>query len=654
MSLHLVSVTRRFGEQLALDAVSMHVRAGDCYGLIGHNGAGKTTALRIALGLARPDAGEVRVDGFDALTHPREARARMGGLIETPGFHGHLDAAANLRLLARLQGLSRVDARRESERLLGLVGLAQVGTKRVRNFSQGMRQRLGIAQALIGRPAYVLLDEPTNGLDPEGMAEVRALLRRLVSEEGVTVLISSHQLHELSELCNRIGVMQRGRLVVEAETRALLATAPGRFELATGEDVRAAEVLASLGITARPLAAGGLTLELGTRSAGEVARHLVAAGIELRRLGAQPPTLEEIYLAGNSSASSDGSSSGSAGLQPGSVPVSSSLPPGRPERRAGLEPGEPGAGLEPGAPREPTGRRAAPHAAWRVLRYELSCAFARGRAPVLLVLPAIVAGMSIALEKSRAATEAARVASGELASTTAVTGFGATASALRAGLPLLALVLAAIGSQMIAAGLARGTLRNVLLRPATRLEVVAGKALAGVVLALGAYLLLVLVSLAASAAAFGFADLVEILPNGQAFPLVTATELRGDFTRALAAPLAVLLGFFASGFLAGSLTRGGSSALGLALGALLGLDLARVVARDLGAEGWLLTAYVPSPLGDTSYLHYFADRAQGISNAVFELGSSWAGIPQDFLQPVLWGVVCLALSAILLARRAVP
>jgi ABC-type transport system involved in multi-copper enzyme maturation permease subunit len=507
----------------------------------------------------------------------------------------------------------------------------------VRNFSQGMRQRLGIAQALIGQPSYVLLDEPTNGLDPEGMAEVRALLRRLVREEGVTVLISSHQLHELAELCNRIGVMRRGRLVVEAETRTLLAAAPGRFEIATGEDARAAEALASLGIGARPLAAGGLALDLGTRSAGEVARHLVAAGIELRRLGAHPPTLEEIYLAGNSA--------GNAGLQPGSVPVSSPVPSGGLEGRARLEPGLPG---------EPRMRRAAPHALWRVMRYELSCAFARQRAPALLALPAIVAGVSIALEKSRAAREAARVASGELASTTAITGFGATASALRAGLPLLAVVLAAIGSQMIAAGLARGTLRNVLLRPATRLEVVAGKALAGTALALGAYVLLLLVMLAAAAAAFGFADLVEILPNGQEFPLVTAVELRADFARALTVPLAALLGFFASGFLAGSCTRGGSSALGLALGALLGLDLARVVARDLGAEGWLLPAYIPTPLGDTSYLHYFADRAQGISNAVFELGSSWAGVPQDFLQPVLWGVACLALSAILLARRAVP
>src|SRR6185295_3607458 len=114
----------------------LHVRAGDCYGLIGHNGAGKTSAMRIALGLARPDAGEVRVDGFDALRHAREAHARMGALIETPGFHGHLDAGKNLSLLARLQGLSRAETRREVARLLALVGLADVGTKRVQAFSQ--------------------------------------------------------------------------------------------------------------------------------------------------------------------------------------------------------------------------------------------------------------------------------------------------------------------------------------------------------------------------------------------------------------------------------------------------------------------------------------------------------------------------------------
>ena len=170
------------------------------------------SAMRVALGLTRPDAGGVQVDGFDARLHPMEARARMGGLIETPGFHGHLDAGRNLYLLARLQGLARAEARDEVRRLLGLVGLGEVGRKRVQAFSQGMRQRLGIAQALIGRPAYVLLDEPTNGLDVMSTRAVREIIRRLRAE-GRTVVFSSHVMQEVSALCDTIIVIARGRIV---------------------------------------------------------------------------------------------------------------------------------------------------------------------------------------------------------------------------------------------------------------------------------------------------------------------------------------------------------------------------------------------------------------------------------------------------------
>ena len=141
MSLQLLSISRRYGDERALDGVSLHVRAGDCYGLIGHNGAGKTTAMRIALGLERAEAGAVHVDGFDARRAPREARARLGGLIETPGFHEHIDARANLHILARLQGMTATEARAEAERQLARVGLAHVNSKPVRGFSQGMRQR---------------------------------------------------------------------------------------------------------------------------------------------------------------------------------------------------------------------------------------------------------------------------------------------------------------------------------------------------------------------------------------------------------------------------------------------------------------------------------------------------------------------------------
>lgn len=622
MALQLLSVTRRFGEQLALDSVSIHVRPGDCYGFIGHNGAGKTTAMRIALGLSAPDAGRVIVDGFDAARHPREARARMGGLIETPGFQPTLDASANLVLLARLQGLSSVAAASEAQRLLELVGLAHTGPKHVQVFSQGMRQRLGIAQALIGRPAYVLLDEPTNGLDPQGIAEMREMLRRIVREEGTSVLVSSHQLHELADLCNRVGVMHRGKLVVEAETRELLAAAPGRFELATNDDRRAAELVRELGIQAQPLAAGGLELELGGRAPGELARRIVGAGLELARFGARPPSLEEIYLR---------YARGETILAPTAAKQEN---------------------VSVGAPKE---RRAAPQPVLRVVRYELARVTSRWTTPVLLTLPALAAAGAVLLERSRAASEAARVAAGELASATAITGFGTTAKALGTGLPLLAIVLAGLGSQQIAGELARGTLRNVLLRPQTRVETVAGKLLAGLVLTLGSYALLAAVSLGLSGAFFGFRDLVEILPNGEAFPLVPASELWPELRRAALVPLAALAGFFSLGFFAGSLARAAASALGLAVGLAFVLDLVRGVVRGLGSEGALLSAYLPTPLGDTSFLQFFSDRAQGISNSVFQHGDLLAGfLPQDVAVPLLWACAAASLSAVLLVRRAVP
>ncbi len=620
MSLQWISVTRRMGEQRVLDAVSIHVREGDCYGLIGHNGAGKTSAMRVALALMRPDSGTVHVDGFDAFAHPREARARMGGLVETPGFHAQLDAPRNLSLLARLQGCSRSEARREAHRLLGLVGLEEVGAKRVRDFSQGMRQRLGIAQALLGSPAYVLLDEPTSGLDPEGVVEVRALLSGLRREAGISVLISSHRLDELAGLCNRIGVMRRGRLVVEAETSVLLAPAPGRFALATDDDERAARILADIGVKATPLPAGGLALEPGPRSAEEIARRIVHAGLGLQRLGADPPSLEELYL--------------------------------RHARGEGVPAPAPAQGPADGV--EPRATRAPARPVARVLRYELARTFAGWKTAALLCSPALVGGLSIALEELRASANAARVASGELASTTASTGFSSTAAALGAGLPLVALIATGLASQAIAGELGRGTLRNVLLRPATRLEVVLGKVLAGTAATLGAYLAVVAVVLCASGAAFGFGDLVEILPNGREFPLLPAAELFPELGRALAAPIPALLGFLSVGFLAGCCTRSATGGLGLAIGALLALDLARAAARGFGLEGWLLPAYLPTPLGDTSYLRHFADRAQGISNSVFDLGASWAGIPRDFAFPLAWAVLSIGLSAVLLARRAVP
>ena len=490
MSIRLIGVSRRFGKQHALQEVSLYVRPGDCYGFIGHNGAGKTTAMRIALGLDRTFSGRVLIDDFDVRRHAREARARLGGLVEVPGFHGHLDGAANLCMLARLQGFSRRDARREAARVLELVGLEGAGRKPERAYSHGMRQRLGIAQALLGKPQTVVLDEPTNGLDPEGIAEMRELLRRLTRDEGVTVMLSSHQLSALSGLCNRIGVMHRGRLLIEQETSALLGSAQGRYRV---EAERGAELLQKLDLPGRA-EPGGLVLELGTRPAHEVLRQAVASGYDITSFAPDPPTLEEIYL--------------------------------RYSKGADVAPatdGGEGRAIEPIAtPRE---RRAPARPLLRVVRYDLERAWSRGRLALLVALPSLLAALRVKSAHSEWVERKGLVESGELFSVTDVTAFEGVGLALRAGLPLAAILLAGLASQSLAGELSRGTLRNLVLRPVRRRQAAGGKLLAQLSIAAVTYVALAVASASAAALAFDFQGVSEVLPNGERFDLVPAEEL---------------------------------------------------------------------------------------------------------------------------------
>ncbi|MBK9129686.1 MAG: ABC transporter ATP-binding protein [Phycisphaerales bacterium] len=292
MALELLDLHHRFGRRVALDGVSLRVERGDCYGFLGHNGAGKTTAMRIALGLLRPQRGMVRVDGhIDAM----QQRARTRGLIEHPGFFRELSGLENLRRLARLDGLSPRDAAREAARVLDLVGLTPHGDARAGAYSQGMRQRLGVAQALLGDPAYVLLDEPTNGLDPEGIAELRQMLGTLTDAVGCTVLLSSHQLHELEGLCNRVGILRQGRLVLEGDTAELLRDARGRTRVALDEAPRAVPLWQKLGLDPRDVE-GQLEVDLGEHPPAEVLAALVASGARPTVFAPERPTLEALYL----------------------------------------------------------------------------------------------------------------------------------------------------------------------------------------------------------------------------------------------------------------------------------------------------------------------------------------------------------------------
>ncbi|MCK6449089.1 MAG: ATP-binding cassette domain-containing protein [Planctomycetes bacterium] len=630
MPLELREVTRRYGAQLALDRLSLRVEDGDLYGFLGHNGAGKTTAMRIVLGLVSASSGTVIVDGFDARGFPREARARLGGLIEVPGFHGHLDGRTNLTLLARVQGLDRAAARIEADRLLELVGLAKTGSKPVQAYSHGMRQRLGIAQALLGSPQYVLLDEPMNGLDPEGIAEVRELLRRAVRESGATVLFSTHQLHEVEGLCNRVGVLYRGRLVVESDTRSLFAAASGRQRIESDDPTRVAEALAARGLSTRVLGPS-VEFDLGAREPAALLRELVHAGLPIRSFAPRPASLEEIYLSHTRAARESANAASNVNVAPKSNVDSAA-------RSTSAAPPVLGAPRERRAPRRPIAR---------VVRYELSRIFAAKSAPFLLALPAVVAALALLERRAELARAVEKVEANELFSATDVTAFEAVARALAAGLPLLALAVAGLASQSLASELARNTLRNLLIRPLTRFEVAAGKALALAVVGSLGFVVLAVASLGASALWFDFSGVTELLPNGERVPLVEARALWPELGRAFAYAFPPVLAYGALGFLAGALLRGAAGALALAFGGYVFLDLARTFARSFDFEVWLVSAYLPSPLGDTSFVQTFGDLAQGVSNASFEYAAT------AWTTPFVWLVAGFLAAGWRLARRQV-
>ncbi len=610
MPLVLDSISLRFGEQLALDRVSLTIEDGDCYGLIGHNGAGKTSLLRIALGLARSDAeGRVLVDGFDAADHPREARARMGGLIEMPGFYDQVGGLQNLVMLARLQGMPRAKAQHEAEEWLSRLGLDHAANKPVGAYSQGMRQRLGIAQALLGRPKYLILDEPTNGLDPEGIAELRELIQELV-REGMNVLLSRHQLNEIEGLCNRIAVIRSGRRLVEASTDELTG-GRGQYELRTsGELTKAA--LAELGYTGE-LYEGNWRVDMDGRAPADLARCLVEQGAELLHFTPHEVTLEEIYL---------------RFAQGGEAEEGQSRP-------------------APCAATAPTEERAPRAPIMLVVRHELVRWLRRPWLALLFSLPPIIAALSVWREYVDRGGNADAVESGFLGTGSVVTAFEGLAIALRAGLPWLAVLLACFASQSIAAELRRGTLRNLFLRPLGRVQIAIGKALACLCVAAGAYLMLLAGSFGAAAWAFDFQDYGDMLPNGHFLVTITAAEVYPEMWRALYAPLLALGAFVGIGFLASSLVRSAAAALGLGIGMTLALDFGRGFARVFEVEGWLPPAHLPSLLGDNSFLLYYLDVTTGVGNARFE--HEWAA----HWVPLLWCVLTFACGTLILRRRSI-
>jgi ABC-2 type transport system ATP-binding protein len=285
-------LVKRYGEITAVDDVDLTVNRGDVYGYLGPNGAGKTTSLRMLLGLIRPDAGRVELFGRDPLEHGARALDGVAGFVEAPRFYPYLTGRANLELLAALDG---GEAAERIDLALDTVGLSGREGDRVGGYSQGMKQRLGIGAALLRDPDLLLLDEPTTGLDPVGMRDMRRLIRDL-ADRGITILLSSHLMSEVEELCDRVAIVRAGRVVHEGPLDELMARAGGRYELRTTDDRRAAEVarfVAGVGDVSQD---GGLSLSAAEDAVAELSLALARAGVGIRALIPRTASLEELFF----------------------------------------------------------------------------------------------------------------------------------------------------------------------------------------------------------------------------------------------------------------------------------------------------------------------------------------------------------------------
>ncbi|MHC5065020.1 MAG: ABC transporter permease subunit, partial [Planctomycetota bacterium] len=448
--------------------------------------------------------------------------------------------------------------------------------------------------------------------DPEGIHELRQLLIQLSEEQGITILLSSHLLQEVADLCNRIGVLQKGKMLVESTTAELLANEAGGYRLSTADDHAAGEALQAAGMAVQSEPAGGLRLDLVGQDSSRAVEVLVAAGCKLRSFAPVESSLEEIYLAH-----------------------------ARGEREALATDLEVDAG-------KPVELPAQGFPALRVCLYEFS-RLARPGTVFALLSPALVAPVVIYQRHAASLRDSAEVASQRLISATDMTAFEVLGRALQTSLPLLALVLTGVASQSLAGQIRSGTLRNLLLRPFHRGEIASGKLAALFAVSSLAYLVLLASAAGAAGMAFEYGDLVEILSTGGgSFPILSATEVWPEFLPALASPLLPLLAFASIGFLISSLTRSSAGALALGLGAVIVLDLGRALARVFDFEALLPGPYLPSPLARNSHVDFFSEFAAGVSNPAeyFAASAQWV--------PLMWITCCCALASLILRRKYLP
>ncbi|MBE0651799.1 MAG: ABC transporter ATP-binding protein [Bacteroidales bacterium] len=302
----LVDLTKKYGSFTAVDHLSLSINKGEVFGLLGPNGAGKSTTILMMLGMTDPTSGTAHICGIDSTKNPIEVKKRVGYLPEDVGFYGDRSGLDNLIYTARLNNISEKEAKVKARELLKRVGLSEAIEKNAGTYSRGMRQRLGLADVLIKNPEVIILDEPTLGIDPKGIKEFLRLIIQLSKEEGITVLFSSHNLHQVQQVCDRVGLFVNGKLIAVGDIRSLSQRlfADSPYSIDAGINLSASdpkieklkEKLSTVeGVTNVNMKDNKFHLECSRDATTEIAKTIIESGFDLNYLNKKEYGLDEIY-----------------------------------------------------------------------------------------------------------------------------------------------------------------------------------------------------------------------------------------------------------------------------------------------------------------------------------------------------------------------
>lgn len=285
-------LTKNFGSRKVVDHVDLQVKKGEIYGFLGPNGAGKTTTIRMLLGLARPTKGSIHIFGKDVRTEKLAILKKVGSLVEYPSYYGHLTAYENLEAMRILLDVpkSRIDE------VLSIVRLTNDATRPVKGFSLGMKQRLGIATALLGNPELLILDEPTNGLDPSGIIEIRELIKSMPKEHGITIVVSSHLLSEIDQMATQVGIISKGQMIFQDSILKLRAQSTSKIKLTVNDAEAAWKTLLTQGYTSAPDHNNLFIENAVDDNVAEIVKILVQNDYSVFRVEEERKSLEEIFL----------------------------------------------------------------------------------------------------------------------------------------------------------------------------------------------------------------------------------------------------------------------------------------------------------------------------------------------------------------------